>query len=317
MSVERASPTVHASDAKGLAGLSFALNVARARLRWLSIWPAMLIGLVCGALCAAAWVGFVRFTLVDLPAWPAAVIYLLCIFASCAWTLGKPLTASRAARFLDTQLGLDERVGTLLELRRSRRGPGQSSPAPQAQRRILSEASQLVLERLDNLPSRTHWTPSRTQVVAVLFPIVILALSVVAASPFDAVRAERAAIQTALTARISDLEALRLEIASDSLVPQEAKRKLDAELWALQQQLRTPGMSRSELVATLAAAEQRVRELSVSPVSAFGGLLEAAELVWNQAVNTQYWAADVVVSDSELSRAADAADYLSDFAALF
>src|SRR5687768_4798646 len=129
MSSEQANFTPQPSDARGRAALSFAFKTARVRLRWLSIWPALIVGFIAGTVCAAAWVLLVRYTLFDIPAWPAALMYSFCVVASCVWSLRKPLTESRAARFLDSQLSLDERITTFLELRRSRKAPGHVKPA--------------------------------------------------------------------------------------------------------------------------------------------------------------------------------------------
>ncbi|MEO6456779.1 MAG: collagen-like protein, partial [Chloroflexia bacterium] len=233
------------------------------------------------------------------------------------WSSFQPMTSSRAARFLDWQLSLDERVSTFLELRRSCVKSSRPQPGSHLQSRLLSEASSLVMDRLDRLPPRAYWRPSRKDIAIVFVAVAILGGSVAIPTPLDAVRAEKAALRGAVESRLADLEALRLEIAADPLVTGDAKRKLDAELWALQQKLRTSGLGRSELVAALSSAEEKVRQLASTPVSAFSGLLQAAQLVWNQAVNTQYWAADTVVSETELSRAADATDYLSDFAPVF
>ena len=314
---EQAKPIASAVDHKERNALIYALRVAKRRMRWLGVWPILVRGVVAGVLCAAAWIALMRFTLAEVPGWPAVMFYLTFISLAVAWAFFQPMTSSRAARFLDWQLSLDERLSTYLELRRSRGRSSGQPPGLNIQSRLLAEASTLVMDRLDGLPPRAYWRPSRRVIAILLAAITMLGASLAIPTPLDAVRVEQAALRRAVESRLADLEVLRLEIAADPLITVDTKRKLDAELWTLQQKLRTPGLDRSELVAALSSAEEKVRQLASTPVSAFSGLLQAAQLVWDQAINTQYWPADSEVSETDMSRAADGADHLSDYAPVF
>jgi hypothetical protein len=317
MASEHQTVSPNFTDDRDRAALRFAIKKSRLTLRWLTVWPALARSLVSGAFAAAAWIALLRFTLINLPLWLAIALFLVVIAFSVGWSYTRPVPASRAARFLDSRLSLDERLSTLLELKRSVSHLNAEHAKSQISTWALNETSTLVLERLDKLPRRMTWRPSRKEVVTIALALTALFAVVVVPTPLDAVRAEQAALTSALEKRIGNLEALRLEIAADPFISAETKKKLDGELWELLRKLRTPGLERSELVAALSDAEEKLRSIPTTPVPAFDSLLQAAQMTVDRAVNTSFWVEDILESETELSRAADAASYLSRFATRF
>src|SRR5438132_10711476 len=112
------------------AELDRALKLARKRLGRSRTLRTLLISFPLPVLAAAVWLALAKFTLLDLPWWPALFAPLLWLPALGVWLARRPITRSRCARYLDSALDLDERVITCLELdARARLGVSLSAPS--------------------------------------------------------------------------------------------------------------------------------------------------------------------------------------------
>ncbi len=290
-----------------------ALNLAGACLRWRKALHLVGTTFAVPVLLAAGWVALVRFTLLELPALPALLVFGVWL-AGCAIRMAfYRVTPGNCARYLDRALGLDERVSTWLELERKAR----TSRTPYAQsfagRQLLPDTIQKLRERGAMLPGRFHLKLRWQYALASLAALVILVLCVTLPTPLDEVRAERAALRQEVHAQLERIAALRQQLLVQPGLSEQARAALLAELDALQQQLGASDLDREALVALVADAQERIRSLSTASPADFNPLVSVARLIQAAAVNNSNWDPLTSQATTELGKGAEAALSLSEY----
>jgi len=110
-------PYSNSSRKKGkLAEFNGVFRAAARRVRAERTLSFAAVSLPLPILLATAWVIFVRFTLLDLPQWPALIPFIVWALALTIVLARTRVTTGQAARYLDRALGLDERLATYVEL---------------------------------------------------------------------------------------------------------------------------------------------------------------------------------------------------------
>ncbi|MBN1483992.1 MAG: hypothetical protein JXA37_04665 [Chloroflexia bacterium] len=175
----------------------------------------------------------------------------------------------RAARLLDHELGLRERLATAWELERH----GQQDALPRAQREdALRHVRQIRPAR--DLP---WWIPRRALAAAGLLLLGCLTLFCLP-NPQDIVLQQRAALRQAAEEQAAELEALAEEIAAmEGLSPEEKEALLQALDEAAERLRQNPGQAEEALADIEAAREaleqalekRRARQAAVDETEAF------------------------------------------------
>jgi hypothetical protein len=179
--------------------------------------------------------------------------WLLSLGASFGYALLRPITLLRAARQIDLELGLKERISTALEFSNAHE---QLSPGLLLQRQYTDALA--VAGAAD--PRRDFpftWLRRPT-----LAAVSILVASLVLAwlpNPMDAVLAEREAVKQATQVQAEKVEALQQEIEQDTSLTPELQAELLRQLEALAQQLRQNSGDREEALADLSRLEMQLR----------------------------------------------------------
>jgi hypothetical protein len=301
--------------------LEHALNDARRHLRTRHLLRAALASLPAVVLACALWIVLIRYTFAEVPPW-AGLLFVA------AWVVGLVILRSRidvpmgeAARYLDSALGLDERVSTSVELIRS--GPVSrlrgSRPMPES---LLGDAAHHLNLTLGNLPSPWRFNARRRQLL--LPPVLVMAMlaAILLPTPLDAIRAERAQLDAVARAELERVAAFKGQIVERDGLTNAAKEQLLAELSRLEAAISSARGDRSALLAALNDAQERLQELAPGSLSEFDGLLAAARTVQLATVNAVRNSSPEDVADwawnpadypelSDLAKAADAADVLN------
>src|SRR6476619_6907800 len=95
------SHNISAGDRDYRAELDGALKLARKRLSRGRTVRTLFITSPLPVLAAAVWVALAKFTLLDLPWWPALLAPLVWLAALAIWLARRPITRSKCARYLD------------------------------------------------------------------------------------------------------------------------------------------------------------------------------------------------------------------------
>jgi hypothetical protein len=279
---------------------------------------------------SAAWVALVRFTLLELPQWPSLLFPLAWAAWFAFWLARKRVTTPQAARYLDRTLGLDERFTTYVELaRRSRRS---GKPFDKVLARSLYDDLQDYL-RL-GVPTLPPVFKSRVRpqlVAASIVALLALAGAVSLPTGLDAIRAERVILRQTVAAQVGRIEVLKAEIVSRPGLSDDVKQAILGDLDRLAQQLGAPDINREDILAAVADAQQKVRDISPTSTADFDGIMAAGQVVWarSNAVQNSRAASpgseiaagqDEVLPDSlsprDLGLAADAAEFLAGYVPL-
>jgi hypothetical protein len=281
------------------------------RLRSALLWLAAIFPLAL--MSAATWIAFVRFTLVELPAWPAGVIFASWLVVWLVWVARYRPAQAQAARFLDRVLNLDERVSTWLEIERGRRFGRSYYAHVFAGRQLLVDTVEKLRERRHRMPAGFSFKPRLVHVVAVSVGLLALAAAITLPTPLDEVRAERAALRRAVQAQMEQIAALRQELAAHPSLPANLRSALLAELAGVEQQLSMTKLDREAMIAALADAQERVRRLTSASASDFDQLVAAARVIQSGAAENSNWEPAESPETTDLGRAAEASEFLADY----
>ena len=263
-------------------------------------------------LLATAWVIFVRFTLLDLPQWPALIPFIVWALALIVVLARTRVTTGQAARYLDRALGLDERLAPYVELISRPQGLSRSSVRSSYIQNLGANTLKMVKASMKRLPG-VGIRSGRTRMLAMPISALVLALAIFAPTPLDTVRAERYRLAQSVASQVQRIADLRADFIARPQVQDSVRAALLAELDRLEAALKTPGMDRASLLAALADAQERLRELSPDLASDFDALIRAAQLIQEAAAQTSPWSKATSKARTDLGLAADASDYLSDF----
>lgn len=300
--------------------LERALAAGGRRLRTKRVVRVALLSLPVLVVVCVLWVLLARYTFVEVPQW--GVLGFVA-----AWLVGLMVVRSRirvpsgeAARYLDSALGLDERVATSVELLRS--GPVTSLKASHSlPENLIGDAAHHLNLTLDFLPTPWRYAAHRWQLTLPLALVFVLLAAIVLPTPLDAIRAERAQMAAVARAELQRVEDFKGQIVQRSALPDGAKDRLLSEMSRLEDAIVAAGSDRSALLAALNDAQERLQELAPGALSDFDGLLAAARTVQQATVNAVRNRAPEDVADwawnpadfpnlSDLAKAADAADVL-------
>lgn len=316
-----------ADGAKWAAEIERALGAARkriARRRTLSFAASTLAVPVAAA---AVWAALVRFTLLDIQAWPALLFmpaWLVALFvASRRHSSRHSISSGQSARYLDRALHLDERLSTCVEFIRATPvkslGLGQQS-AYKLPIGLLEDTAFQLKTRRGLLPNAWSFRLQRWQGVAVGCALLILAGAILLPTPLDAVRAERAELRRAVSDELAKIQALKAELVARPGLTDDSKAAIGSELGSLERALQAPSIDRSAMLAALSDAQQRIQQLSPQSSADFDNIIAAARTVQDTAVYASRnastlkeagWDPSDFPQLSELAKAADAAGVLA------
>ncbi|MBF6611883.1 MAG: hypothetical protein IVW55_02005 [Chloroflexi bacterium] len=296
------------------AEVAWALAAGRRRVLWAQVWNAMAATYPVPLLLAAGWIALARFTLLEIPLWPSELFIVAWLLWLVAWSLSRRLGDGQVARYLDHTLLLDERLTTCMELLRGR-NRGRPTADDFLERMIL-DARNTLRERMPMLPAALHFTLRRRYIFAIVVALVALAAAITVPTPLDAVRAERASLNNAVSGIDRTILALKAQITAAPGLADSTKQSLTSELESLEAQLHTPGADRASLLAAIADTQQKVRELSPSQTSDFDSLVTAARLVQQAAISNAEWDPASSQAPTDLGKAAAAAEFLGSVSAV-
>ena len=273
-------------------------------------------------LLSCTWVALVRFTLLDIPQWPALLFPLAWLLSIFIVRRTRRIGVGESARYLDRALSLDERVATSLELVRSTPVAGMRSSRLRVPRAMLDDTAFHLKAKRALLPSGWAYRLKRGQLLAMAISLLILFGAVFLPTPLDQVRAERADLQRAVRDEIARVEQLRAELIERPGLDDASKTLIEQELQRLLDVLASPQLDRSALLAAIADTQERLQALSPDSPTDFLGVLAAARTVQNATVAAarnapvQFtldiaWSPDDFPDLSDLGKAADAARALS------
>lgn len=310
--VARISPITHSAIARGkglLGGFNAVFRVAAMRVRAERTLSRAATWLAPPILLSAMWVGLLRFTLLDLPAWPVLLPLIAWSLALVIFWTRTRVTTGQAARYLDHALDLDERLATFTEV--VSRSAGSRSPARTAYLQEMGESAlELVEKRMANLP-RLRVRAGLPHMAAMSLAACLLALVMVMPTPLDAVRIERQKLAQSVTLQLQRIADLRADFVSRPQVSDTVRAALLAELDRLEAALKTPGLDRASLLAAIASTQERLRKLSPETSADFDPLIRAGQVIQEAAALHSLWSADTSKARSELGRAADASEFLA------
>ncbi len=273
-------------------------------------------------LLSTLWVLLVRFTLIDLPKWPALLFPMSWLLALVVVRSTRRIGSGESARYLDRALGLDERVATSLELVRSTPVAGLHVGRVRLPRTMLADTAFHLHTKRNMLPSGWGYSLRRWQWAAVGAALLVLVGAILLPTPLDQVRAERAELQRAVRDEIAQVEQLRAELIERPGLDDASKASINRELQRLLDILATPQIDRSAMLAAIADTQERLHDLSPQAPSDFLGVIAAAKTVQNSTVAAVRngtvqsavdlaWSPDNFPDLSDLGKAADAARTLS------
>ncbi|MDQ5825962.1 MAG: hypothetical protein M3441_17340 [Chloroflexota bacterium] len=305
-------PQVSLKADTGSLTIEKALRAARQRILWRRALRMSALSLPFLLIALAAYVAVVRFTLANLPTWPALVVFVSWLLIVGLWTRSQPVTSAEAARFIDQSLGLDERVSTSVELINAARLVRLQAPPTGVHYALLADTAAALDERLDSLPGpfRFRWT--RVNAVAVAVAMVALLGAVVVPAQAEFARGERSALAKAVQDQLEQVQVLRAEVEANDQLSTDLKASILQELASLESTLKNSSLDQASAIATLADAEQRLRGMLETPSADFDGLVAAGRLVWNAALQNLEWEADLSTYTTDLGRASEASLFLSE-----
>jgi hypothetical protein len=307
---------VAGGDRNYRAELDLVLGLAHRRLsrrrtrRWISATLAIPL-LLC-----AAWLGLLKFTLLDLPWWPVLFVPLLWFPILALWVARtRPVSRSSCARYLDSVLELDERVLTCLELGVRARLGSLSGLAASFAETLYADTVEIVQQRLYLLPSAPGATYRGWRGIAprlaALAAVILLVGVIVVPSPVAGQKSEQNAVRAALDAQVQKLAGVRAELVKRADVPDNLKATISAQLQQLEAQLRASTQDRSQALAAIATAEDKLRELLPAASADFDPLVRASQQLQSAAAGTTEWDPAAATDKTDLGLGADAASYVT------
>jgi hypothetical protein len=270
-------------DVQNRAAIAGILRRARNRLRRREAWRALVASFWVPVFAATAWVLLVRYTFFDVPRWPVLVFFSVWLIVFFVWVARLRITPRECAHYLDKALDLDERVTTLVEME-GRARIGEISAVGLAFKEMLAaDTAMLLATRLNlSLPSPRSREERRIGTTATTLAVLVLVSAALFPTALDAVKTERDVVRVALDTEAQKLADLRAEIVKRPDVPDDLKNSLTIELDALQARLRGEQIDRAEALATIADAEEKIRNLSPDAASAdFSAIVRSAGLLQN------------------------------------
>jgi hypothetical protein len=271
---------------------------------------------------SAAWVALVRFTLLDLPLWPALLFPLAWVAALIIAGATLRVSLSESARFLDRCLDLDERVATCVQMLRQTPIHGLKREKLPVSPYMLDDTARHLRVKSTELPAGWHVSFERRQALATLVPVVFLMGAIFLPTPLDQVRSERAELQQAVNEQVAKIETLRADIVARPSLDDASKAQINQQLLALEQTLQSPPVDRSNYLAAITDAQSKLQDMSSETPDDFAGVVAAAKTVQSAALdisrNSQAgldadsgWDPTTVADLSDLGKAADAANVMS------
>jgi hypothetical protein len=309
---------------KWLTQFNRSLRRARAAIRKERAYSLASSTVAIPLLLAAFWVALVRFTLIDLPVWPAVLFPVAWLVALAVAASTTRVSLSEAARFLDHHLELDERMATCLQLLREVpiRGLRQSrEPVPVY---VLEDTARQLRAKTQELPRGWRMNIGRRQLLWVVVPLLVLLGAAILPTPLDQIRSERAELQRAVNEQIAKIETLRADIVSRPGLDEASRAQINQQLLTLEQTLQSPPVDRSNFLAAITDAQSKLQDLSSQTPNDFAGVVAAAKTVQSAAVDISRnpqsgldadsgWDAGKVAGLTDLGKAADAANVMSDW----
>lgn len=262
----------------------------------------------------ALYAAVIRFTLLDIPVWPAALIFIFWATLATVLVASNRVTPFETARFLDKKLGLDERVSTYVQIRAVTRNSPNTAQRRALLETIRKDAVNHLQARADRLPGYLPGSLPRPQLALAVLGLVLFAAALTVPSPLDAVRLERLAVQAALREQLGGIEILKTELLARNDLPRPMLNTLISELDNLAAKLEAGSADRSQLLAGLAESQSKLRDLLPNSVAEFGGLNNAAALVQEGALTNSEWEPQEGEEHSALGFASSASVYLSSVA---
>ncbi len=288
---------------EGFHEVGTALKQARARLRrrWClqiaveTVWVPVLV--------SALWVGLYRLTLLRLPAWPVLLPFVCWALALFFRARRHYVSDTRAARFLDSALGLDERVATLVEIC-SRPIAGESR---QGLAGPLLYSVLVALRASRRYPSSLRGRLDRRATAAMSGAMLALVVAMFWPTSLELVKSEQDVVRQGIQSQVAKIIALKADLEARSDLPGVTREKVAAELDNLLQKLEAPNLDASSGLGALADAEETLRQLSPAPSSSFDGLLGAARQIESGLEANSNWTPGDSQAATDLGKAADAA----------
>lgn len=259
-----------------------ALNLARGRLRRRAALHGLMATLWLPVLAVAGWAAAVRFTLLDLPRWPVAIILLAWSIAFFVWLRRLRVTQSQCAHYMDAALDLDERLITYVELEgRERLGNSTAIAGSRFKDILAADTAMLLAERVPFMSGNTGFKLRKWPSLVTAASVLVLVGAIYTPTQFDRIKSERDLVRIALDAQAQKLADLRAEIVARPDLPDALKQGLASELADLEKQLQAQQIDRAEALATIADAEQKIRSLAppvassdLEPISRAADLLK-------------------------------------------
>lgn len=310
----RKAPSTKPRGDNRQAELDRALALARARIRSRRALTWLLSTFFVPVLGAAAWVALTRFTLLGLPSWPALLF-------PAAWLLGVPLllvrqrvSRARCARYLDATLGLDERITTCVELESHDRAGWLSGAAQSMRARLVDDTADLLQERMIHLPGGFRCSFRWKYGAGTSFAVAALLAAILTPTSLDALRSEQSVVREALNAQAQAIADLRADLINRPQIPDNLKDGIAAELEELERKLRAEGADRADVLASIAEAEERVRDLLPNASSAeFDALVRAAQMIQLSATSDADWDPSVSAATTDLGKGAEATRHIKNY----
>lgn len=203
------------------------------------------------------------------------------------------------ARLFDRAFGLKERMSAAVELAGGRLPVESEALAGRQYRQAMQTASQV--NPAHGLPLRADWREWAGVGVA----LGVLALAIFLPNPQEAVLAQQAEIEQAITEELEELEALREEVLEDPGLTVDEKEAVIETLDEAIETLEQSGVSQEEALAALDAAEQELRDLSEQFAETRREALQEASSLFNDT------AAEDVAEALEAGNFLEAAEALS------
>jgi hypothetical protein len=273
-------------------------------------------------LLSALWIGLARFTMFDLPMWPALLFPVAWLLAVAIASSTHRVTLSESARFLDRHLGLDERVATCVQLLRDAPILGLKRQRPQVPLTLLEDTARQLRTGSICLPSGFNLNLDKRSALALCIPALLLLGAVFLPTPLDQFRADQAQLQQAVDEQIAKIETLRADLVARPGLDSASKALISEQLSSLEETLRNPPVDRSNLLAAISDTQSQLQQMSPLTPDDFAGVVAAAKTVQSSAINISRnpdsgldadteWDPDSVSALSDLGKAADAANVMS------
>ena len=152
------------------------------------------------------WVALVRFTLLDLPVWPAILFPIAWVIALATAGGTMRISLSEAARYLDHHLELDERMATCVQLLREVPVRGLRQRRAPVPAYVLEDTARQLRTKAQALPRGVRVAVGRREVLPFVVSLLVLLGAVLLPTPLDQIRSERAELQRAVDEQVAKIE---------------------------------------------------------------------------------------------------------------